>query len=172
MSARVNRLGQTLDVALAADIARRIEARNKKCWWNALHGLRQCLRGEPEAVYVEGHAFTDGLPVVLSHAWITLPDGRIVDPTPSWHTKAEHPIYFPALTWTAASLRGRLVRDLWMPMTTLAGRRPPSETPDEWLTSYIDAQACALGIPAEVARRFLTIADDVLAIFSLTPEGA
>jgi hypothetical protein len=127
----VNRTGQRIDLGESARVSERVAAMNKQCWWNALRGLRSVYRTTPGAAYVEGHAISR-FGIIAEHGWIELADGRIVDPTPSWHeylidgteTAEQAQVYFPAVRYTVADLKARL-----------RGRTPkrmPLSHGDEW----------------------------------------
>jgi hypothetical protein len=164
----VNRRGQTLDFAEAERVARRVNAENKECWWNAARGLRNVYRRRPGVRYVEGHAIGH-YGIVAEHGWLELPTGVIVDPTPSWHgddggtrEAATAPVYFGAMYYTIDDLRAR-------------GHREPKQMPyvhagDTWSgwrvlryqRAYLHAMAFAFNTTPAKAGEFMHLSPALL----------
>lgn len=89
-----------LDYETSRLVAKRIKAKNRSCYYNAVRGLWHVLS---QAVYVEGYAVTnDGKEVpgmVIEHGWLEH-RGMIVDPT--LLTGVAH--YVPGLRFTSKEL--------------------------------------------------------------------
>jgi hypothetical protein len=85
-------------------LSARVLARNGACYGNAVNALiRDVALRRQGARYVEGFVMThSGLVTPVEHAWIELPDGSVVDPTP-WYCRRTTPArtYFGAFRWTA-----------------------------------------------------------------------
>ena len=94
-----------VDFELSQRIARKERTRNGECWFNAMCAWEYTL---PEATYVEGYVVVDDdCPLPVPHAWLELPDERVVvDPTP-FFTDPSGPrtVYFPAFWYAPDFLR-------------------------------------------------------------------
>lgn len=90
------------DVARSRELARRIDGRNGECYRNSI----LALQADPEfaeagGVYVEGLVLTQQTGFwPMGHAWLELPDGSVVDPTPTYcKAGAPEARYFGAFRW-------------------------------------------------------------------------
>lgn len=93
-----------VDFELSQRIARKERMRNGKCWFNAMRAWEYTL---PDATYVEGYVVVDDdCPQPIPHAWLELPDGRVVDPTPIFtDPSGPRAVYFPAFRYAPDFLR-------------------------------------------------------------------
>lgn len=76
-----------VDVELSRKVAAAVKAVDKDCFQNALAGLAGSELDQGVA-YVEGYVVWGYFPHAMQHGWLELPDGRVVDPTPSYHERA------------------------------------------------------------------------------------
>lgn len=89
-----------LDLVRSKDIAKKIGARAKQCFYNAYKALDYL---PAEARYIEGWILKD---LLIEHAWIDL-DGAIIDPT-LWHSQ---PVtYYPGISLSEAELLALVVK--------------------------------------------------------------
>lgn len=92
-----------VDFERSCALARRVEARNRECYRNAVLALQaDRALADAGAIYVEGLVVTERTGFwPTGHAWLELPDGRVVDPTPIYCALAEpEGRYFGAFRWT------------------------------------------------------------------------
>lgn len=141
-----------VDVSRSRALARRIEAVNKSCWWNAVKGMRYIASRrsglfavKSELWYVEG--FANGLVPGAEHGWIEM-DGRIVDPTPVWcglsYRESWKPAtYFPGRRFSVAELN--VLRPVELPVSRML-REP----------AYREAHMQAMETLFPTYRSFLT----------------
>lgn len=80
-----------------------MSARNRECYRNAVLALQSDIElANAGAVYVEGLVVAHRrLTIPFEHAWIELPSGTVIDPTPHYCRRDAPPrSYFGAFRWT------------------------------------------------------------------------
>lgn len=85
----------TLDLEKSKEVAKKIKAKPKRCFYNAFKALDYL---PPEAMYIEGWVLKLGL--AIEHAWINL-NGAIIDPTLYHDPPAK---YYPGMELTVTEL--------------------------------------------------------------------
>jgi hypothetical protein len=93
------------DVQLSTTLRNRVGEQPKRCWVAARTALLTCADALPEGtVYVEGYCRMAEQTVIFEHAWLEIPDGRIVDPVIP-DAEMDAGLYFSGVRYTAAECR-------------------------------------------------------------------
>lgn len=100
-----------LDLARSDQIATRIRAAARACWYNAFRAMS--CPDLPDALYVEGWAVEEMWGLVFEHGWVET-GPMIIDPTPGASAART---YFAGLRLTLAAVLGRIA--------ATGVRRPP-----------------------------------------------
>lgn len=143
-----------LDYELSVHVAGLIDAQEYRCWYNACKAIMQLPGLFLFASYTEGWLVVPKEEIqVIEHGWVSLPWGRIVDPSiVLLEEKGQEMFYFPALHFSWSQVQA-LPKGVLFPLAHLISPTDHELGDPDYRAAYDRALEYAESLAATSGKR-------------------